>query len=240
MTGTESMNWYNFVERLAKSGKRLPNYAEFCAYAFGSPAGLDNANTNAWSATSNTGRGVTGSVVNAVSSVGVVDAVGRVWEWLDELITRAEHATNADYHASVAWGWDKKSPLNTGEKSYDVGNIYQYYAYSLAALIAGGSWYDGGVLRRSCRELLQLPVACQYGLWRSWGRVTLCRRRAKAQPDKRGVRHGHTDKKQILYTRKYMIFCYIFTLCLRSTQSMRNSVYRRRQETQFLKCCKRL
>ena len=75
MTGTESMKWYNFVERLAKSGKRLPNYAEFCAYAFGSPAGLDNANTNAWSATSNTGRGVTGSVVNAVSSVGVVDAV---------------------------------------------------------------------------------------------------------------------------------------------------------------------
>ena len=143
MTGTESMNWYNFVERLAKSGKRLPNYAEFCAYAFGSPAGLDNANTNAWSATSNTGRGVTGSVVNAVSSVGVVDAVGRVWEWLDELITRAEHATNADYHASVAWGWDKKSQLNTGEKSYDVGNIYQYYAYSLAAPIAGGSWSDG-------------------------------------------------------------------------------------------------
>ena len=79
----------------------------------------------------------------AVSSVGVVDAVGRVWEWLDELITRAEHATNADYHVSVAWGWDKKSPLNTGEKSYDVGNIYQYYAYSLAALFAGGYWGDG-------------------------------------------------------------------------------------------------
>lgn len=49
------------------------------------------------------------------------------------------------YHASVAWGWDKKSPLNTGEKSYDVGNIYQYYAYSLAALIAGGYWADGAL-----------------------------------------------------------------------------------------------
>lgn len=35
------------------------------------------------------------------------------------------------------------SPLNTGEKSYDVGNIYQYYAYSLAALVAGGYWNDG-------------------------------------------------------------------------------------------------
>lgn len=132
-----------YKQSMEKYLKRLPNYAEFCAYAFGSPAGLDNANTNAWSATSNTGRGVTGSVVNAVSSVGVVDAVGRVWEWLDELITRAEHATNADYHASVAWDWDKKSPLNTGEKSYDVGNIYQYYAYSLAALLAGGNWSYG-------------------------------------------------------------------------------------------------
>ena len=75
--------------------------------------------------------------------MGVVDAVGRVWEHTSELITRAEHATNADYHASVAWGWDKKSPLNTGEKSYDVGNIYQYYAYSLAELLAGGNWRNG-------------------------------------------------------------------------------------------------
>ena len=64
----------------------------------------------------------------SLSLIHILDAVGRVWEWLDELITRAEHATNADYHASVAWGWDKKSPLNAGEKSYDVGNIYQYYA----------------------------------------------------------------------------------------------------------------
>lgn len=142
-TGTEGLNWYNFVERLAKSGKRLPDYSEFCAYAFGSPQGLDNANTNAWTATTNTGRGVTGSVVNAVSAVGCVDAVGRVWEWLNDLITRAEHATNADYHPTAAWGWDKKTPLKTGEKNYDVGNIYQYYAYSLAALMAGGNWNAG-------------------------------------------------------------------------------------------------
>ncbi len=31
----------------------------------------------------------------------------------------------------------------TGEKNYDVGNIYQYYAYSLAALLAGGGRSDG-------------------------------------------------------------------------------------------------
>ena len=143
MTGTEGMNWYTFTERLMKSGKRMPDYSEFCAYAFGSPQGLDGANTNAWTATTNTGRGTTGSVVNAVSAVGCVDAVGRVWEWLNDLITRAEHATNADYHPTAAWGWDKKSPLRDNATKYDVGNIYQYYAYSLAAPIAGGGWYDG-------------------------------------------------------------------------------------------------
>lgn len=143
MTGTEGMNWYTFTERLMKSGKRMPDYSEFCAYAFGSPQGLDGANTNAWTATTNTGRGTTGSVVNAVSAVGCVDAVGRTWEWLNDLITRAEHATNAEYHPTAAWGWDKKSPLRDNATKYDVGNIYQYYAYSLAALIAGGNWDDG-------------------------------------------------------------------------------------------------
>ena len=143
MTGTEGMNWYTFTERLMKSGKRMPDYSEFCAYAFGSPQGLDGANTNAWTATTNTGRGTTGSVVNAVSAVGCVDAVGRVWEWLNDLITRAEHATNTEFHPTVAWGWDKKSPLRDNATKYDVGNIYQYYAYSLAALIAGGYWNNG-------------------------------------------------------------------------------------------------
>lgn len=143
MTGTEGMSWYTFVERLAKSGKRMPDYSEFCAYAFGSPQGLDGANTNAWTATTNTGRGTTGSVVNAVSAVGCVDAVGRVWEWLNDLITRAEHALNVDYHPAAAWGWDKKSPLRDAGTKYDVGNIYQYYYASLAALIAGGAWSSG-------------------------------------------------------------------------------------------------
>ena len=155
MTGTEGMNWYTFTERLMKSGKRMPDYSEFCAYAFGSPQGLDGANTNAWTATTNTGRGTTGSVVNAVSAVGCVDAVGRVWEWLNDLITRAEHATNADYHPTAAWGWDKKSPLRDNATKYDVGNIYQYYAYSLAALLAGGHWGVGvsaGARAVGCRN----------------------------------------------------------------------------------------
>ena len=160
MTGTEGMNWYTFAERLAKSGKRMPDYSEFCAYAFGSPQGLDDANTNAWTQTTNSGRGTTGSVVNAVSAVGVVDAVGRVWEWLNDLITRAEHATNAG-HTSEAWGWDVTSPL--GDKH---GNIYQYYANSLAALLAGGDWGNGanaGARAVSCNNY-PWRVSTTYGV----------------------------------------------------------------------------
>ena len=59
------------------------------------------------------------------------------------MITRAEHATNKDYHASEGWGWDLKSPLRDEGTKYDVGNIYQYYYASLAALVAGGRWNFG-------------------------------------------------------------------------------------------------
>lgn len=164
MTGSENMNWYTFAERLAKSGKRMPNYAEFCAYAFGSPAGLDSSNTNAWTATTNTGRATTGKVDNAVSAIGVRDAVGNVWEWLDEIITRAEHAKNATYHASEAWGWDLTSPLRAGDTKYDVGNIYEYYAYSLAALMAGGGWTGGAHAGARC-------VDCTYYPWNVGGSI---------------------------------------------------------------------
>ena len=164
MTGTEGMNWYTFAERLMKSGKRMPDYSEFCAYAFGSPQGLGDTNTNAWSATTNTGRGVTGSVVNAVSAVDCVDAVGRVWEWLNDLITRAEHTKNTN-HASEAWDWDATSPLKTGATQYDVGNIFQYYANSLAALIAGGSWGNAANAGARCVHCND----CPWGVYPSIG-----------------------------------------------------------------------
>lgn len=153
-TGTEGLNWYDFAHRLQQSGKRMPNLQEFIQYAYGSPEGLANSNNYAWSATSNSGRCTTGYVANAVSCVGVRDAVGNVWEWLDEIITRAEHATDSAHHASVGWNWDSASPLLTGEDSgIASGNIYQYYANSIAALLAGGGWHDGangGVRALSC------------------------------------------------------------------------------------------
>ncbi|WP_417441928.1 SUMF1/EgtB/PvdO family nonheme iron enzyme [Idiomarina sp.] len=64
----------------ANSGKRLPTVAEFFRYADGSPEGDDTNNDTAWCATSNSDHAATGTVVKAVSCVGVVDAVGNLWE----------------------------------------------------------------------------------------------------------------------------------------------------------------
>ena len=49
------------------------------------------------------------------------------------------------------------SVCSTGEKSYDVGNIYQYYAYSLAALLAGGSWSVGAYCGARAVDCINYP-----------------------------------------------------------------------------------
>jgi formylglycine-generating enzyme required for sulfatase activity len=136
-TPLTSKTWYEFVEMALAVGKRLPSYAEWLEAAVGSPGGNDGDNTNAWTKTTNTASNPTGGVDRAVSSVGCRDCVGNIYEWTNELITRAEHAVGGE-HTSTAWGWDNSSPLGAG-----YGNIYQYYRYSLVALMAGGSWEHG-------------------------------------------------------------------------------------------------
>lgn len=128
ITGTEGLNWYIANEKALRVGKRLPSYAEFCQYAYGSPQGEDNNNTYAWSKTTNTGRTTTGSVQHAVSAFNVRDAVGNVWEWLDELL----HDPTA---ASANW----YNPMSGQE----VGQIYEYSETGLHALIGGGNWGNG-------------------------------------------------------------------------------------------------
>ena len=158
MTGTEGMNWYSFNERALKSGKRMLSYAEWCAAAYGSPQGNDADNNNAWTATTNTGRQLTGNVANAVSAVGCRDAVGDVWEWLDELITSGEgpvitgsgtfgawdgnrggqtYSSGNGHGTTGRWAWDTISPFSGN------GNIWEYSDYSLIVLLGGGDWGGG-------------------------------------------------------------------------------------------------
>lgn len=127
ITGTEGLNWYIAGERARRVGKRLPDYMEFTVAADGSPQGLDNSNTNGWTAKTNTARTAVGKIANAVSSFNICDLVGNVWKWLNELM----HDPTA---SSATW--------------YDVfgggyGQAYMYSSTGLRALVGGGRWVYG-------------------------------------------------------------------------------------------------
>ena len=133
MTGTEGLNQYDFMQRLARVDKRGLTYSEWCNTAFGSPQGEDGNNTYAYARTTNTGRAATGSVDKAVSAIGCVDCVGNVWEWLDDYSARSAGTT-----------FDWQNVITTGEYgSVGWGQAYMVDANQLVALLAGGYWTDG-------------------------------------------------------------------------------------------------
>jgi len=128
LTGTEGLNQYNFNELAKRTGKRLLSLNEWHQVAEGSPQGNDADNVNAHSATTNTARAATGSVVNAISGSNAVDCVGNVWEWLDEFMNKPTGTSPAYYDQMTGQG---------------VGQLYMYEATGLAVLIVGGNWSDG-------------------------------------------------------------------------------------------------
>lgn len=88
-TGPEDRyNWYDFNRLYGQMGKRMVTLREWLNAAYGSPDGVDANNTNAWTATTNTAKTLTGSVDRAVSAIGCRDCVGNVWEWTDEFAMR--------------------------------------------------------------------------------------------------------------------------------------------------------
>lgn len=144
LTGTEGLNWYSFVERAAKVGKRLLTYAEWIAAAQGSPQGLDGSNTNAWTATTNTGRNPTGLIANATSIYNCRDCVGNVYEWLDEMVVRWDGTTNK-------WEWRDVMP-NQG-----YGQLYMYTPNALVVMRTGGHWNDGVEAGSRTATLVNVP-----------------------------------------------------------------------------------
>ena len=125
ITGTEGLHWYYAVERARRVGKRLPTYAEWCAIGLGTPPGGASGDTYCWC--NQSARKPTGTHSYAVSSFNVTDAVGNVWEWLDEFIH--------DPTASSAGWYDVMSDKDGG-----VGQLYMYSNTGLHALRSCGGW----------------------------------------------------------------------------------------------------
>ena len=116
-------SWYDFNELALAKGKRLLSHSEWLQMAIGSPQGLEDDNTNAWTAYRNNGPQKTGYVANAVSSVGCRDAVGNVWEWLDTFTNDPDGGE---------WEWYDKMP--------GYGQLFMAGSTGLMALLAGGRW----------------------------------------------------------------------------------------------------
>jgi formylglycine-generating enzyme required for sulfatase activity len=141
-TGTEGLHWYSFQELAARSGKRLQTYGEFVQGAAGNPCGQDGADDYGWTKTSNTARARTGCRVNpstglydsasgikpyAISAYNIVDAIGNVWEWADELTIRQD---------STSWAWQDVLGADKG-RAFLPNNI------GMAAFPCGGNWHNG-------------------------------------------------------------------------------------------------
>jgi len=173
ITGTEGLSWYDFNERALTVGKRLPGYHEWLRAAVGSPEGLGENNTNAW--TSGTARQLTGYVSRAVSSVGCIDCVGNVWEWLNNLTINSSGRVLSGTTNAVSYTYNDRfladgvtRPTITngtnhgpttrvdaalpgqGAINWDrvspfigYGNIFEYYDQNLLALMVGGNWNGG-------------------------------------------------------------------------------------------------
>jgi formylglycine-generating enzyme required for sulfatase activity len=145
VTGTEGLNWYSFQELAARSGKRLQTYAEFAQGAAGNPGGQNDADDYGWTKTANSSRARTGCKVSpstglydaasgikpyAISAHNLIDAVGNVWEWVND--------TSIYDNGATLGGW--RDVLGTNK-----GRLYAYTDNGLHAFICGGGWNPGAI-----------------------------------------------------------------------------------------------
>ena len=155
VTGTEGLNWYGFGELAARSGKRLLSYSEWIQSAYGNPQGEDGADNYGWTKTTNSGRARVGCRVDpstgdydaatgikpaAISAFNIVDAVGNVYEWLDELLQRD----------GETFQW--RDLAGSGK-----GQIYSGSANSPVAMIAGAYWHNGVLAGPRAARVLNQP-----------------------------------------------------------------------------------
>ncbi|MDZ7804350.1 hypothetical protein [Thiohalophilus sp.] len=120
LTGTEGYNRYYDYIRLARNvDKRLPNYPEMIAAAYGIPEG----------ATGNTARQNTGDHsgygFEAVSCLNIDQPSGNVYQSLIDI-----------YDRSTGTGW--KDDLNTGKDSAEQHG--QWYGGEMRHALFGGAW----------------------------------------------------------------------------------------------------
>lgn len=123
--------WYNFAEVMAHHGKRLPNYNEFQALAFGTTEATSSGGTDV-PTTGVNGTGATSAWNIFTSKWGVVQASGCLWTWGNEfggVNGASEYTANTGGRGSVyaqpaaaLFGGDWSRTSTSGSRAASWGN----------------------------------------------------------------------------------------------------------------------
>ena len=148
MTGSEGLMYWDWHEKVARRLKKRPlTYLEFCSVADGSPNGRDDSNSYGWTHKSNTGRNKTGIIAKAVSSYGLKDCVGNVWEVGSDISFSTQIYTGS----GGAWNFKNATEVKKGAH-------YTAFNNDVHVTLHGGAWRDGV----SCGSR---AVHCFHCLW---------------------------------------------------------------------------
>ena len=148
MTGSEGLMYYDWHEKVARRlGKKPLSYLEFCCVADGSPNGRDDSNDYCWTKTTNTGRNKTGIIAKAVSSYGLKDCVGNVWE------VGSDIAWSTQIYTGSSGQWKFRNATEIKKGAY-----YAAFDNDVKVSLHGGDWNDGA----ACGSR---TVACDASLW---------------------------------------------------------------------------
>lgn len=123
--------WYNFAEVMAHHGKRLPNYNEFQALAFGTTEATSSGGTDV-PTTGVNGTGAASAWNIFTSKWGVVQASGCLWTWGNEfggVNGASEYTANTGGRGSVyaqpaaaRFGGDWNATSYSGSRAANWGN----------------------------------------------------------------------------------------------------------------------
>lgn len=146
MTGSEGLMYWDWHEKIARLTGKFPlSYLEFCSVADGSPNGRDDSNDYGWTKTTNSARNKTGIIAKAVSSFGLKDCVGNVYEVGKDI------AYNTQTTGGGAWQWRNKEQVKKGAH-------YTAFDNDVDVTLHGGYWSGGA----SCGSR---AVGCRSSLW---------------------------------------------------------------------------
>jgi len=133
----DSMNWFDFVDRGKKVGKRLLRYDEFMSIAEGTPEEVNIAGS---SDPVTTGGHTATNGARIKSNIGVEDAAGVMWQW---------GLGNTYRSDGTDWGWYNLP----GSK----GSMYRQGSYGCVIPLFGGPWGYGSFCGSRCVNLNNYP-----------------------------------------------------------------------------------